>query len=299
MLGRGVDFEYETSNDEYMYVRCKGCGLVYLKNRPDVSELGVIYPDEYIPHRFNEYLGSFVSRLRNFVQKKKVDLIRRLAGDQAAIMDVGFGSGELLKLLNQFGPKGWRLYGADMSAEAVAHAELVGITAQQARFEDLSWQYEPPDILIMNQVIEHLENPDVAIAKAFEILKPGGFFVIETPSVDAWDARLFRERYWGGYHIPRHWYLFDEKSLGSMIDRHGFEIVDVEYILSPNFWLQSVHHCIKEKCHAPRLAKLFDVSFFPALFLASGLDVLQKLVTGKTSNFRMVVYKPVEKSDGR
>jgi len=40
-----------------------------------------------------------------------------------------------------------------------------------------------------------------------------GALVVETPNLDSWDARLFKETWWGGYHIPRHWTLFDANSL--------------------------------------------------------------------------------------
>ena len=38
-LAVGEDFEYHTSRDTYLAVRCRGCGLVYLKLRPTDSEL--------------------------------------------------------------------------------------------------------------------------------------------------------------------------------------------------------------------------------------------------------------------
>src|SRR5947209_4166610 len=37
--GIGEDFEYRTSRDSFVAMRCQGCGLIYLSPRPDVSEL--------------------------------------------------------------------------------------------------------------------------------------------------------------------------------------------------------------------------------------------------------------------
>ena len=61
-----------------------------------------------------------------------------------------------------------------------------------------------------------------------------------------------------------------------MLVENKFEILRVDYLLSPNFWLQSVHHWLSEKKHFKKFAKFFDVSFFPLLVLASLLDVTQR-----------------------
>src|SRR2546423_1247374 len=47
-LWSGREHEYEDTTDEvFDFVRCAGCGLVRLNPRPDVSELGRIYPPDY------------------------------------------------------------------------------------------------------------------------------------------------------------------------------------------------------------------------------------------------------------
>ena len=141
-------------------------------------------------------------------------------------------------------------------------------------------------------MIEHLDDPAQAIQKAYDMLAPGGYLFMETPNTKAWDYKLFKDRYWGGWHIPRHWVLYDEKTLGDILKRTGFEVAETTYLLSPNFWLQSLHHYFDEKKGWPKVADLFDVSVFPSLAAASMIDVIQKLFTGRTSNFRMIGRKP-------
>ena len=43
----GADFEYRTCPDEFLAVRCRRCGLVYLNPRPADAEARRIYPDDY------------------------------------------------------------------------------------------------------------------------------------------------------------------------------------------------------------------------------------------------------------
>lgn len=136
--------------------------------------------------------------------------------------------------------------------------------------------------------IEHLDNPFHVVNRAFELLQPGGVLIIETPSVEGWDAKFFRKRYWGGWHTPRHWNLYDQHTLEFLLRKNGFEVVEITYLLSPNFWLQSLHHLTAERLAMPKIAKFFDVSFLPALVLATVVDYLQKILHNRTSNFWMV-----------
>ena len=42
------EHEYDnTTSEEFRFVRCANCGVVRLNPRPDVSELGRIYPPDY------------------------------------------------------------------------------------------------------------------------------------------------------------------------------------------------------------------------------------------------------------
>lgn len=292
-VGGGVDFEYGTCRNEFEFVRCDDCGLVYLRNRPIVAELNRIYGKDYIPHFFDEYLGGFIAGLRRRVQRLKVGPLRKLLPADAVILDVGPGNGEFLSLLRETGPDSWRLVGIDFSAEAVSALKQRGFEAVESRFETLDWPNQTVDAIVMNQVIEHLEDPASAVSKAYEILAPGGILFLETPSVDSWDYMLFKGRHWGGWHIPRHWHLYDEATLSRLVRGHGLEVEAVDYLLSPNFWLQSIHHYIDERFGWKRVAGWFDVSVLPSLAAASAVDVLQKVLRRRTSNFRLVARKPL------
>ena len=293
VIGRSPDFEYNTCANEFSFGKCSGCGLVFIVDRPDVTALNTIYPATYIPYHFNEHLGPVISALRNFVQKAKIKPIRRFAEAESLIVDVGTGGAEFLRLLRDFGDPSWRLVGVDISDESMEVVKNLGLEAVQGRFESMPWTLPSPDVVVMNQVIEHLDNPKAVIMRSFGLLKPGGILMMETPSVDAWDARLFRRRYWGGWHTPRHWTLYTPGTLRDLIESVGFETVDVEHLLSPNFWLQSLHHKFSEGGKLARsVAPYFDVSNPVLLPAASLIDVLQLMIAGKTSNFRLVARKP-------
>lgn len=287
------DYEFASCSNVFEFVRCTDCGLVWLLNRPALSELARIYSDEHSGYRsYREYLGSFIARMRDRVQASKIDVFRRYAGDEAVIADIGCGEGALLHLLRRLGPKGWTLIGVEFLEEFAEALRGAGFIALQGRFETLEWQAATPDVIVMNQVIEHLEDPQAVAARAYELLKPGGVFVVETPCLGSWDQRLFRDRWWGGWHTPRHWHIFTEETLRRTYERQGFVIEEVSYLLNPWAWLQSLRFWIGRRLGWPRVGELFQVNSLPMVGAATVLDGLQRGLTGRTSNIRIVGRKP-------
>lgn len=287
LFARGPDFEYRCSGDEFNVVKCDNCGLIYLNPRPAPSELSMIYPDEYIPYRFDDYLSGFVNELRMAVQRCKVKALKKYAKPNATIWDVGCGGGFFLDCLRRFGMPSWDLVGVDISKSAIEKIERKDFTGICGRFEDIDIEAESVDIIVMNQVIEHLDDPSAVVDKSYHVLRKGGHIFIETPSIEGWDAVIFKTRHWGGWHFPRHWTFFSQHTLSQLLSKKGFQIRDTEWLLSPNFWAQSFHHWLVDKGLPGRFASLMDCKnpIFMAFF--SSIDVMQRLF-GHTSNMRII-----------
>ncbi|MFN8058175.1 MAG: class I SAM-dependent methyltransferase [Vicinamibacterales bacterium] len=291
-VGRSRDYEFHSCTNEFVFVECRECGVIYLQNRPDLAELRTIYPPAY--YDYNEYLGTFVTWLRSLAQRGRITPIARYAAPGAFIVEVGCGNGELLRALKAYGDPSWRLMGIDFSSEACAFVERHGIDARCGRFEALEWHDRPPDVVIMNQVIEHLDDPRRCVRRARELLAPGGVLIVETPSTDAWDADWFRPRWWGGWHCPRHWNLYTPATLAGLFEREGLTVVETTFLLSPFIWCHSLQNLVGERLGWTRLARAFSERVVPTLVLVSALDVVQRWVHGRTSNMRMVGRRPTE-----
>ena len=291
-VARTKDFCYGTCDNEFDYVECGRCHHVYLKNRPIIEELGTIYPNTYLTYDYEEYLGGFINSIRQSFQKMRVRPISRYAKGEDGIIDVGCGGGDLLSLIKKYGDPQWRLYGVDFSPEAVERLRQRGIEAVQSRFEELEWSGPEVGVILMMQLIEHVESPKESLSKAFQILRQDGVLILETPSLDSWDAKIFKDRYWGGWHAPRHWSLFRERTLAEACRDCGFEIAEINYTLSPFSWLHSLQYKIRDKWGYDKLARQFDVDKFLPLCAASAVDVVQRLCHGKTGNMQMIVRKP-------
>lgn len=285
--GQGVDYEYHTTGTQHFtFVRCSSCRTILLDPRPSDAEIPGLYPPDYEPYRFAE-LPALVRWGRELVQYRKVRELLRWAPESATIVDVGCGAGATLRLVRKFAP-GRRLIGWDFPGPHLDQLRDAGFETIAAPIvaENVPCQV---DVFVMNQVIEHVTEPDALLSALHAALRPGGLVFIETPDTEGLDAKWFRTGLWGGYHIPRHMVLFDRAGLRSLLEKSGFRVVASASLPSPAFWIQSLHH-LSEACGLSRVARLCSLRNLGLVGAFTALDLL----TGRfasTSNQRMVAAR--------
>lgn len=283
-VGSGYDYEYFTSLDQFDAYRCKECTNVYLSPRPDISEFRRIYPPSYHSLDFSEEKYSFVHNVRCRLEANR--LLRYCEGitSNAKILDVGCGDGFHLKLLKRYGKQGWTLEGIDLDDRAVAIASRGGLTIHQGSVEELALGSDY-DLVYTIQTIEHVAQPDSFLKSIYRILKPGGRLVIVTDNTDSIDFSYFKKSYWGGYHFPRHWNLFNPKSLTRLAEATGFQVSALQTIVSPVNWVYSIHNMLVDKKAPHWLIKQFTLKSPISLGIFTVLDtILQKFGRGALLN---------------
>ena len=291
-MGRGPDFEFATSVDEWTFKRCAPCDVVYLDPRPELSELSKIYPYDYYAYTFQEHEASLVLRVKSWLNRirarRYLQLVHGLSG---LILDIGCGDGHLLGLIEQEGVPATRLIGLDFNERAAQAVRARGYRTFERPIEELEEAPGSYALIIMNQVIEHLVDPRAVIRRCAEWLEPGGCLILETPNTDSLDFRLFSKRYWGGYHIPRHWVLFNPDSLGRLAQECGLEVAQVASLPSPFAWVWSFHHWLSEH-GAPRwVVDRFHWQNSALLGVFTAWDLI-RMPVARTSNMRVVARKP-------
>jgi len=290
VLARGWDFEYDTTRTEFTFHRCP-CGGAYLDPRPAASALARIYPSDYYAYDFAAKLGPLVARVKGSTERAKARAYAPYLRDGARVLDVGCGDGHLLALIRASVPHGLEIEGVDLSPEAAASAERRGIRVRIGRVEQLPLPADTYDLVIMNQLIEHVASPLDLLQTIVRILRPGGHLFLETPNLDSLDARAFRRRYWGGYHLPRHFHLFDSQTLPALVTLAGFQTVAVRPLVCPQFWIISLQNWLCAHRHRA-FAKRW-VSPFSPLWLVpfTAFEVLHARLWW-TSNLQLVARRP-------
>jgi SAM-dependent methyltransferase len=292
LVGVGKDFEYDTSPDTFSAMRCRSCGLIYLNPRPNVSEFEKIYPTNYHAFDFSKKEFGIVFKIRAWLEARRLlSCCKDLPAD-ARILDVGCGDGFHLNLLRQYGKKSWSLEGIDMDKRAVDMAKKSGLIVHRGSVETIDLPENNYDLAFMIQTIEHLEKPVEVLQGIRKFLKPGGKLLIVTDNTGSLDFKFSKKNYWGGYHFPRHWNLFNRKSLTKLAVKTGFEVAVFETQVSPVNWVYTIHNWLVGH-KAPRwIIDRFTLKSTVSLSVFTVLDmILQKL--GNGALLRTVLRKPL------
>lgn len=89
------------------------------------------------------------------------------------------------------------------------------------------------DLLMMVQVIQHFHNLKLALHTASQIIKPGGYWLVETWDRSSLFARM-RGRNWHAYTPPSCSHWFSPAGLEQLVAQYGFQEVARG---SPSKWM--------------------------------------------------------------
>jgi 2-polyprenyl-3-methyl-5-hydroxy-6-metoxy-1,4-benzoquinol methylase len=231
------DTEYFTTAEPFALHRCRVCDALSIDPVPR-ERLREIYPPTY--YSFASGKRSFATRVKEALDRRRfAKLLRALPGQELAVLDVGGGSGYLLDLVKRADPRVTRTQVVDFDPAAERAARERGHGYFLGRIEDYATE-QCFDLVLLLNLIEHVEDPGAVLAKARALLRPGGVILVQTPNWRCLDERLFRRRSWGGYHTPRHWVLLTQPSLTALVERAGLHIRRFAYTQGGWFWAVSV-----------------------------------------------------------
>jgi 2-polyprenyl-3-methyl-5-hydroxy-6-metoxy-1,4-benzoquinol methylase len=296
----GFDYELLTCRNPWRFVRCDECGHVWLNPRPAVSTLQTIYPPHYYAYNYRQQINAVAVRGKELLDRLKMRLILRfLPAAPRSYLDIGCGDGRFLKVMESHGVSREHNCGLELDERVVHSLAEKGYRVFCERAETCERiEAASLDLVTMFHVIEHVDAPAVLTRKVADWLAPGGIFAVETPNLDSLDARWFKQRYWGGYHIPRHWSLFTPSSLARLLEDAGLEIVGLKYQTGHSFWMYSLHHRLRYGARPrPGLAKLFNpLRGLPMLMLFTAFDRFRAMLGFRTSSMLMLARRPASRA---
>lgn len=178
---------------------CAECGAVFVSPAPRAAEVARFYDGYRGRHRVDAFAGtpyahraaipttSEPERLARWIRSRRaLDDFRlqviashlKLAG--ARVLDLGCGVGQLLFGLRELGAL---VEGVDPDPQAVEFAReslgLEGVRLGTHADVEGSRSY---DLVVLQDVVEHVLDPRALIAGAAELLAPGGFLYLWTPN---------------------------------------------------------------------------------------------------------------------
>jgi 2-polyprenyl-3-methyl-5-hydroxy-6-metoxy-1,4-benzoquinol methylase len=270
------DVEYCTSEASYNYRQCQACKVLFIDPVP-IDSLQQIYPPNY--YSYASPTGSAVHRVKNWLDRRFFSrILRGVSGANLSVLDVGGGAGWELSSVRDCDARITSTCIVDMDPAAAAVARQNGHEYYCGRVEDFTTDMRY-DVVMMLNVIEHVNDPAEVLRKIFGLIRPGGIAVLKTPNYDALDARIFRHKSWAGLHCPRHWVLFTRESFASVAQRAGFTVREASYTQGAPFWSASVLALLSAKgvvrVSADRPA-IYHPLFKPIAAAFAGLDFARR-----------------------
>ncbi|HVB85952.1 MAG TPA: class I SAM-dependent methyltransferase [Candidatus Dormibacteraeota bacterium] len=209
---------FHLRREVYKLMRCAECGCVWLADPPTPAEMGAHYSEDY--HRAIAKAGETAAEIRWRRHNELISQYQR----GGSILDIGCSSGAFLGTL-----KGnWKLYGIEMErataerARAATGADVFVGDVMDAPFAPGSF-----DAITCFDLLEHVYDPSVFLARVLEWLKPGGMVFVMLPNIESWEARAFGS-YWYGLELPRHTFHFSPGSLRYVMGSLGFREVHLQ-----------------------------------------------------------------------
>jgi SAM-dependent methyltransferase len=212
-------------------VRCCGCGLIYSDPRPVPESLARHYekpPEEYWR---DSQLASNDTR-----EGVPIDTFRRL-WDSTSVpraLDIGAGLGQAM---NRLSAAGFDTWGLEPSASFRDRAIERGTPANRillAAVEDVDYERGSFDLISFGAVLEHLQDPSEAIARALGWLATDGLLFAEVPSARWLMGRLLNLSYrtrgldyvtnLSPMYDPYHLYEFTLEAFKRHGDRVGYQV---------------------------------------------------------------------------
>jgi len=153
---------------------------------------------------YKVYYGFLKGRSRLACFYRQFYLYRRISRFlYGPLLDVGCGIGDFLAFYGQ-------AIGVDSNPYNVRHCQDRGLKAFLIDGTRIPFKGKSFDGAVMDNVLEHLSDPEDLLMEIYRILKPKGRFIVGVPGS------------YGYYKDDDHRVFYDEKALISRLEASGF-----------------------------------------------------------------------------
>ena len=208
-------------------VKCNHCGLMYANPRLRDADQDMVkdYDPAWVLQHSEQRFDKESLQVRDY--QKTREFLKKSFPDRGKLIEIGSGFGHLL---NYFKPDGWDVMGVEPNRGGCQFSESeFGIKTIPKTIEEAALAENSVDVVLMMHVIEHVPDPLGTFKEVYRILKPGGYFVLETPRYDTLMFRLLgkRER---SISCDGHIYFFTADTFKKMATNTGFQVQKNDYV---------------------------------------------------------------------
>ena len=207
----------------FRYVRCINCSLLYQNPQPIQDDLTDRYDQEYFEYEI-ENEDRFFGLMELGLNDIDFDNVSsEFSVNDRNFLDIGCATGRLISELKK---KGWNVQGVEVCVPAAEHGiEHNNVPIYIGTLESAELR-EKFSVVHCSHLIEHLTDPVGFVDSVKKLLKPRGRFIITTPNVGGFQAKLMKSRWRSA--IADHMVLFSKRTLRMLLTNRGFSIEKIK-----------------------------------------------------------------------
>lgn len=214
-------------------VKCQRCRLVRLSPRVAASVRHLLYDDVYFAGGgYDDYAATY-ARFRHIYEKlfaARLRLVQRFLPARGHLLECGCAHGFQLEWLRR---QGWDVTGNELSPAAARYArEELGVDIITGPLETTPLPPKSFDLIYLIDLVEHLYDPDAALANVRSALRDKGVVLVQTP-YELFHWEKIAQALWEGKRpgaiapdaVPYHVTFFNPRTLALLLIKNGFKIL--------------------------------------------------------------------------
>ncbi|WP_298258693.1 class I SAM-dependent methyltransferase [Bradyrhizobium sp.] len=147
------------------------------------------------------------------------------------VLDIGCGSCiSLLEIRNL----GGEAFGIETDPNVRAIADHFGLNVHIGSIHDNPFPGHDFDLIVLNQVIEHVPDPIALLKLVRSRLRPQGKVILGTPNSGSLN-KMISGRKWLNWHIPYHLHHYNKASFKRIAEKAGYNVLSIQTV-TPNLW---------------------------------------------------------------
>ncbi len=223
----------------YSVLECLECRIAVTHPFPSEEELTRLYSCGNYRTNTGKRFGAIIEYLVYLSRVLKRSRINKYV-NPGRILDIGCGRGLFLNVMRN---GGWDAVGTELNKETASYATKVyGLEVLAGDLIKHKLDEQSLDAININQVLEHLKNPNEVLLECRRLLRRGGLLLISVPDLRSLQFVVGKEN-WFLLDLPFHLFHFTEEGLVDLLKTHGFEIRRIKRFskeYSPFGWLQTL-----------------------------------------------------------
>jgi 2-polyprenyl-3-methyl-5-hydroxy-6-metoxy-1,4-benzoquinol methylase len=213
----------------FSFSSCADCRTLYMNPRPSPALMADYYANSenyayFAAHIFPASEESRKEKVHRPRLAKILEYCARFAVPRGTLLEVGPGFGTFAEVATKSEAFG-RVVAIEPTPEMAAACRARGVEIIEKRVEDVARDVNNADVVVSFEVIEHLFEPAEFVEQCGRLIPAGGLLVLTCPNGLGFDVAML-----GADSLAvdaEHVNLFNPSSLSRLVERAGFEVLEV------------------------------------------------------------------------